>query len=66
LDVEAFGRLLAAANPFAFWAEAVRLTWFPWLEAARVPRLPWGLGPLLPNAGSQAPAGSAEEHGSSE
>jgi hypothetical protein len=63
---EAFGRLLEAANPFAFWAEAARLTWFPWLEAARVARLPWGLGPLLPNAGSQAASGSAEEHGSSE
>jgi len=32
---EAFGRFLEAANPFAFWAEAARLVWFPWLGAAR-------------------------------
>jgi hypothetical protein len=33
---EAFGRLLETANPFAFWAEALRLAWVPWLEAMRV------------------------------
>jgi hypothetical protein len=31
---EAFGRALEAANPFAFWAAAMRLAWLPWLEAA--------------------------------
>lgn len=31
---EAFGRFLEAANPFAFWAQAARLSWFPWLAAA--------------------------------
>jgi hypothetical protein len=28
---DAFGRLLDAGNPFAFWAEAVRLMWLPFL-----------------------------------
>jgi hypothetical protein len=37
---EAFGAFLEAANPFAFWAEAMRLAWFPWLEAARAVMLP--------------------------
>lgn len=32
----AFGKFLDDANPFAFWAEAVRLAWMPWL-----PWLPW-------------------------
>jgi hypothetical protein len=31
---EAFGRFLETANPFAFWAQAARLAWFPWLAAA--------------------------------
>jgi hypothetical protein len=30
---EAFGRFLETANPFAFWAQAARLAWFPWLAA---------------------------------
>jgi hypothetical protein len=35
---EAFGRFLEGNNPFAFWAEATRLAWLPflpWLGAAR-------------------------------
>lgn len=28
---EAFGRFVESANPFAFWAEATRLAWLPWL-----------------------------------
>ena len=32
---EAFGRFLGEASPFAFWAEATRLAWLPWLEATR-------------------------------
>jgi len=34
---EAFGRYFEANNPFAFWAEAARLAWLPflpWLGAA--------------------------------
>jgi len=31
---EAFSRYVESANPFAFWAEAVQMTWLPWLAAA--------------------------------
>ena len=37
---EAFGRFLETANPFALWAQAVQLAWFPWLNAARSVTLP--------------------------
>jgi len=40
---EAFGRFLAAANPFVFWAEANRLTW---LEATRA---------LMPSSATRMP-----------
>lgn len=53
---ETFGRLFEAANPFVFWAEAIRLTWMPWVLAAQtmmqspsgLPRLPEV--PQLPKA----------------
>jgi hypothetical protein len=45
---EAFGAFLEAANPFAFWAEAMRLAWFPWLQAARAVMLPDDVAPSLP------------------
>jgi hypothetical protein len=32
---EAFGRLVGPSNPFAFWADLMRLAWAPWFEAAR-------------------------------
>jgi hypothetical protein len=47
---EAFGRALEAANPFAFWTQAMRLAWLPWLEAARIVMLP----PSLPAPRSSA------------
>jgi hypothetical protein len=28
----AFGHFLDSTNPFAFWAEAARLAWLPWLS----------------------------------
>jgi hypothetical protein len=31
---EAFGRSLEAANPLAFWTQAVQLAWLPWLGAS--------------------------------
>ena len=52
---EAFGRYLEAANPFAFWVQASRMVWLPWLEAARVAMLPFGGAASLPKAGSEAP-----------
>ena len=42
---EAFGRFLETANPFAFWAQAVQMAWFPWLGAARTLMLPWSTVP---------------------
>jgi hypothetical protein len=47
---EAFGRFIESANPFAFWAQAARLAWLPWLEAARAATLPASL-PRLPEVG---------------
>jgi hypothetical protein len=44
---EAFGRFLEANNPFAFWAEAARLAWLPFL--------PWlgAAGALMPPGGTR-------------
>ena len=42
---EAFGRFLETANPFAFWAQAVQMAWFPWLGTARTLMLPWSIVP---------------------
>ena len=42
---EAFGRFLETANPFAFWAQAAQMAWFPWLGAARTLTLPWSIVP---------------------
>jgi hypothetical protein len=44
---EAFGKALEAANPFVFWAEANRLIWSAWLEAASA-MMPGVLAPRLP------------------
>jgi hypothetical protein len=45
----AFGSVLYAANPFAFWVEATKLTW---LEAARALMLPSNVAPRLQKSGS--------------
>jgi hypothetical protein len=42
---EAFGQFLETANPFAFWAQAAQMAWFPWLGAARTLMLPWSTVP---------------------
>jgi hypothetical protein len=52
---EAYGRFLEATNPFVFWAEATRLTWFCWLQAAfpmsgSISLLPFSRG--LPKSGT--------------
>jgi hypothetical protein len=50
---EAFGRLMEQANPFAFWAQAARLAWFPWLAAAHAVMLLPGAAPR-PRAGPES------------
>src|SRR5262249_16379346 len=51
---EAFGRFLESGGPFAFWAQAARLPWFPWLGAMQAAMLPWNLLLLPPpKAGSE-------------
>jgi hypothetical protein len=52
---EAFARSLDALNPFAFWAEAVRLAWFPWIQATRAVMMPPSLSPSLPKARPERP-----------
>lgn len=44
---EAVGRVIEAFNPFGFWMQAMRLAWFPWVEAARA---------ALPPTGTASPA----------
>jgi hypothetical protein len=48
---EAFGQLLQAANPFAFWAQAAKLVWFPWLGAASTLTLPRASTPPMLSPG---------------
>jgi hypothetical protein len=52
---EAFARSLEAMNPFAFWAEAMRLAWLPWVEATRAMMMAESLSPSLPKAGPERP-----------
>ncbi len=50
---EAFGRWLEAVNPFAFWMQATRMLWFPWLKSAHA-ALPPGAGRELSRLGGDA------------
>jgi hypothetical protein len=56
---EAFGRVLEAANPFAFWAQGAQVAWLQWLEAARALALPWTLA--LPRPSGNGASHSAQE-----
>lgn len=60
---EAFGRMLEAANPFAFWAQAAQLAWLPWFETLSLART---LTPSLPRPGGDATSRSARGSGSSD
>ena len=51
----AFAGSLEAWNPFAFWAEVMRLAWFPWIEATRAVMMPPSLAPSLPKARPEPP-----------
>lgn len=62
---EAFGRLLEQANPFAFWVQAARLAWLPWLEAAHAVMLPPRSTPAPRQVGREAVSQSPEREPSS-
>lgn len=54
---DAFGRFLESANPFAFWAEAAKLMWqpylalcAPWFDANRALPLPRRLDEAPPTS----------------
>jgi hypothetical protein len=49
---EAFGRFLETANPFALWAQAAQMAWFPWLRAAPTLLPPWSVPPAPPKVSS--------------
>ena len=57
---EAFAGYLEAGNPFAFWAQAARLVWLPWLAVARAV-MPPSLAPPPARAGSDIVPHSADE-----
>jgi hypothetical protein len=59
---EALGHALEGANPFALWAEAMRLVWLPWFSAVNTAMLPWSLGPHLPAPGSDAGPHSTDKN----
>jgi hypothetical protein len=46
---EAFRRFVEAANPFVFWAEATRRTWYSWLEATGAAMLSNAAPPVSKN-----------------
>ena len=50
---EAFARSIDAWNPFAFWTEAMRFAWFPWVEATRAMMRAPGPLPSLPKGGPE-------------
>jgi hypothetical protein len=52
---EAFGHSMRAFNPFVFWAEAMRLAWFPWVEATRTMMTAPSLFPSLPKTRPEPP-----------
>jgi hypothetical protein len=52
---EAFARSIDAWNPFAFWAEAMRLAWSPWVDATRTMMMAPSLFPSLPKARPEPP-----------
>ena len=57
---EAFGRFLEAGGPFALWAQAARLPWFPWLGAVQAAMLPWNL--MLSGPKTEASSSREEPH----
>ena len=59
---EAFGPFLQTANPFAFWAQAVQMAWFPWLGVASALMLPWSVASAPPKLSPGNTASGKQEH----
>ena len=67
----AFGRSLEAANPFAFWAQAVQMAWSPflggswfgtsWIEASRALMAPWSSAGAVLSAPKLQPSAQPDE-----
>jgi hypothetical protein len=66
---EVFGRYLEAANPLAFWAQAMQMAWLPWFGANRALMLacteswmaPWSAAGTMPNAPKLQPAAQPDD-----
>lgn len=67
---EAFGRYFEAANPLAFWAQAMQTAWLPWFGASwfgasRALMLPWAAlwsaAGAMPNAPNLQPSAQPDE-----
>jgi hypothetical protein len=62
---EAFGRYFEAANPLAFWAQAMQMAWLPWFGVSRALMTswasPWGPGGALPNAPKLQPSAQPDD-----
>jgi len=61
---EAFGSLLEATNPFAFWANATQLAWSSWFQAAQTMMPPSNMATLLPpiSFDERNPSSDASRH----
>lgn len=58
---EAFGRYFEAANPLAFWAQAVQMAWLPWFGVSRALTLPWSAAGAMPNAPKLQPSAQPDD-----
>ena len=64
-SLEAFGRYFEAANPLAFWAQAMQMAWLPWFGASRALMLsctaPWSAAGAMLHAPNLQPSAQPDE-----
>ena len=58
---EVFGRYFEAANPLAFWAQAVQMAWLPWFGMSRALMTPWTGAGTMPNAPKLQPSAQPDD-----
>ena len=62
---EAFDRYFEAANPLAFWAQAMQMAWLPWFGVSRALMMPWtvpwGTAGAMPNAPKLQPSAQPDD-----